>query len=81
MKAEIKAITHGKLKGQYRFYFYGDNGKLIGGSGNESYHNRLDALHTIEKYFPQFYETINDMAKRVIENGYIQLFININVLH
>lgn len=44
--------TSGKNKGQWKYVLTGSNGEIIATS--ESYHNKADALSTIEKYFSSF---------------------------
>jgi len=53
-KCLVKKIKSGKFKNQYRFTLHGLNGKVIGTSGSETYHNKTDLVGTVEKYFPNF---------------------------
>lgn len=51
-KFQIKRVTHGKLKGQFRIKLIGDNGEVI--AVGETYTQKHNALELREKYFSQF---------------------------
>ena len=50
--ATIKRITHGKLKGQFRFILKAENGEIIATS--ESYTQKHSCKETLESNFPNF---------------------------
>lgn len=52
-KAELTQMKTGRSKGQWRFKLVGANGEPVEPT-NERYHNRQDALDTLNKYFPGF---------------------------
>lgn len=59
MKAIIKTISHGKMKGQFRFVLKGKNGEIIATS--ESYTQKHNVIELLEIYFPAF--IIDDKTK------------------
>lgn len=52
MKAIIKTVSHGKLKGQFRFILKSANGEPIATS--ETYTQKHNCTELLEKYFPAF---------------------------
>lgn len=50
--AQIKRVTHGHMKGQYRFLLKAENGKIIATS--ETYTQKHSLLETLETNFPNF---------------------------
>jgi uncharacterized protein YegP (UPF0339 family) len=51
-KAIIKKVTHGKLKGQFRFILKAENGEIVATS--ETYTQKHSCIETIESNFPNF---------------------------
>lgn len=56
----ISRVTHGKLKGQFRFNLVAPNNEVIATS--ETYNNKGDVIDLLEKFFPKF--TIVDKTKK-----------------
>lgn len=52
MKAIIKIVSHGKLKGQFRFVLKAVNGEPIATS--ETYTQKHNVLDVLTTYFPNF---------------------------
>lgn len=52
MKAIIKIVSHGKLKGQFRFVLKAVNGETIAVS--ETYTQKHNVLDVLTNYFPNF---------------------------
>lgn len=51
-KAIVKKVSHGKLKGQFRFLLKSENGQVIATS--ETYTQKHECLETLVNNFPQF---------------------------
>lgn len=54
MKAVIKKINKGNLKGQFRFVLVADNGEPIAQSWAETYKTKQMVKKTLNKFFPNF---------------------------
>jgi uncharacterized protein YegP (UPF0339 family) len=52
MKAIIKKVSHGKLKGQFRFVLKGSNGEII--AVGETYTQKHNCIETLQNYFSNF---------------------------
>lgn len=52
MKAVIKTVSHGKLKGQFRFILKGVNGEIVATS--ETYTQKHNCTEVLETYFSTF---------------------------
>lgn len=52
-RAKLSQIKAGRTKGQWHFSLKGANGEPVEPT-NERYHNRLDAMATLAKYFSNF---------------------------
>lgn len=53
-KVVLTRVSRGNSKGQFLFTFFASNGKDIGGSRPESYHNKQDAIDTLTNNFPDW---------------------------
>lgn len=60
MKAIIKTVTRGKLKGQFRFILKAKNGEIIATS--ETYTQKHNVKDLLAKHFPNF--EIVDVTKK-----------------
>lgn len=52
MVAQIKKVSHGKKKGQFRFNLLGKNGEIIAVS--ETYTQKHNVIEVLEVYFSNF---------------------------
>ena len=61
-RAIVIKILRGKSVGQYRFLHYAKNNRVIGGSHNETYHNKKDIITLHQTNYPGFvvYEKTKD---------------------
>lgn len=59
--AIIKKVSHGKLKGQYRFLLVAENGEIIAQSYPETYTQKHNAIEVLTDNFPDF--EISDQTK------------------
>lgn len=52
MKAIVKKVSHGKLKGQFRFILKGNNNEII--ATGETYTQKHNCLEVLQSFFPNF---------------------------
>src|SRR5688572_7173005 len=69
-KAVIKKVTHGKLKGQFRFLLVAENGEVVAVSHPETYTQKHSLLETLATNFPNF--TVEDTTIEVEETTEIE---------
>lgn len=60
-KAQIKQISRGKHKGEFRFLLFASNGEVIANSHPESYTQKHSCIETLTNNFPDF--VIEDKTK------------------
>lgn len=53
-KVVISKLNKGDKKGQFMFTFIAANGKDVGGSRPETYHNKSDLVTTLDNNFPDW---------------------------
>lgn len=53
-KVVISMLKKGNKKGEFIFTFFAPNGKDVGGSRPETYHNKQDLIDTLNHNFPDW---------------------------